>query len=89
MKFKPLGKRIVVKRDEAEATTASGLIITVNENAKEKPITGIVIRIGDEVAKFQEGAHVLFARFNGSEIKIDGNEYLMMREEDVLGVLDA
>ena len=94
MKFRPLHDRIVIKRIEAEAKTASGIIIP--DNAKEKPQEGEVISVGpggrDESGKLipidvKAGDHVLFGKWSGTEVKIEGDEYLIMKESDVMGVL--
>jgi chaperonin GroES len=94
MKFRPLHDRIVVKRIEAEARTASGIIIP--DNAKEKPQQGEAVAVGpggrDESGKLipidvNVGDRVLFGKWSGSEVKIDEVEYLIMKESDVMGVL--
>ena len=93
-KFRPLQDRILVKRLEAEETTPSGIIIP--DNAKEKPMEGEVIAVGNgkvlsdgKVSKpdVNVGDKVLFSKSSGSEIKLDGQEHLILREDDVLGVL--
>ena len=95
MNIRPLHDRIIVERLEEEATTASGIIIP--DSAKEKPQQGNVIAVGK--GKLTEdgkvlpldvkvGDKVLFGKYSGTEVKIDGNEYLMMREDDVLGVVE-
>jgi len=94
MKFRPLHDRIVIKRIEAEAKTAAGIIIP--ETAKEKPQEGEIIAVGpggrDELGKLipidvKVGDRILFGKWSGTEIKIDGEEYLIMNEGDVMGVL--
>ena len=97
MNIRPLYDRIVVKRlSEEEQKTASGLIIP--DSAKEKPQEGEVVAVGKgkrlEDGKLvtldvQVGDRILFGKYSGSDIKLDGNEYLIMREDEVLGVLDA
>jgi chaperonin GroES len=95
MNIRPLHDRIIVERLEEEVTTASGIIIP--DSAKEKPQQGNVIAVGK--GKMTEdgkvlsldvkvGDKVLFGKYSGTEVKIDGNEYLMMREDDVLGVVE-
>jgi len=93
--IKPLEDRIVIKSLEAEQTTASGLVIP--DTAKEKPQEGKVIAVGngkvnDDGKKVpldvKAGDRILFGKYSGSEVKIDGDEYLILREEDVLGILD-
>lgn len=94
MQFKPLLDRVVIKRVEEEKRTAGGLIIP--DTAKEKPSQGIVVSVGpggyNEEGKKVEmtlkaGDKVLFGKWSGTEIKIDGQELLIMREADVLGIL--
>ncbi|MCD8553941.1 co-chaperone GroES [Seleniivibrio sp.] len=92
--IKPLQDRIIVKRFESEEKTASGIIIP--DSAKEKPMEGEVIAVGpgrtyDNGNKMEMtvkvGDKVLFAKYAGTEIKFDGQEYLIMREDDILGVI--
>jgi chaperonin GroES len=94
MKFRPLHDRVVLKRIEAEAKTSGGIIIP--DTAKEKPQQGEVVAVGpggrDEVGKLipidlKAGDRVLFGKWSGTEVKIDGVEYLIMKESDVMGVL--
>jgi chaperonin GroES len=94
MKFRPLHDRVVVKRIEAEEKTAGGIIIP--DTAKEKPQQGEVVAVGpggrDETGKLipidvQTGDRVLFGTWSGTEVKIDGIEYLIMKESDLMGVL--
>lgn len=95
MRFKPLLDRVVLKRVEEENRTAGGLIIP--DTAKEKPSTGVVVAVGpggrDDEGKIvtmtlKEGDTVLFGKWSGTEIKVDGENLLIMREADVLGVLE-
>ena len=95
MKIRPLYDRVLVKRLSGEERTKGGLYIP--ETAKEKPAEGEVIAVGrgrrTEDGKIVEmdvkkGDHILFAKFSGNDIKIDGEEYLIMREDEVLGVLN-
>jgi chaperonin GroES len=95
MKFRPLHDRVVVKRIEAEAKTAGGIIIP--DTAKEKPSQGEILAIGpggrDEAGKLipidlQVGDRVLFGKWSGSEVKIDDVEVLIMKESDIMGVLE-
>ena len=95
MKFRPLHDRVVVKRIDAEDKSAGGIIIP--DTAKEKPSQGEVITVGpggrDENGKLipidiQVGDRVLFGKWSGTEVKIDGQELLIMKESDVMGVLD-
>src|ERR1700757_899061 len=94
MKFRPLHDRVVVRRIDAEGKTAGGIIIP--DTAKEKPQQGEVIAVGpggrDQVGKLipidvRTGDRVLFGKWAGTEVKIDGIEYLIMKEGDILGVL--
>jgi len=94
MKFRPLHDRVVVKRIEAEEKTAGGIIIP--DTAKEKPQQGEVVAVGpggrDEAGKLipidvQPDDRVLFGKWSGTEVKIDGVEYLIMKESDIMGVL--
>jgi chaperonin GroES len=95
MKFRPLHDRVVVRRLEAEEKTAGGIIIP--DTAKEKPQQGEVVAVGpggrDESGKLvpldvKAGDRVLFGKWSGTEVKIDGEELLIMKESDIMGVLD-
>jgi len=95
MKIKPLQDRILVQRVEEEQTTKGGIIIP--DTAKEKPIEGKIVavgggRVGDDGKKIplevKKGDRVLFSKYGGTEVKIDGEEYLIMREDDVLGIIE-
>ncbi len=95
MKVKPLHDRILVQRIEEEERTKSGIIIP--DTAKEKPIMGKVIAVGDgrilengqKVAlSVKEGDKILFGKYAGTEVKIEGEEYLIMREDDVLAIIE-
>ncbi len=94
MKFRPLHDRVVVKRIEAEEKTAGGIIIP--DTAKEKPQQDEVVAVGpggrDEAGKLipmdvKAGDRVLFGKWSGTEVKIDGDEYLIMKESDIMGVI--
>src|SRR5262245_31404846 len=91
MKFRPLHDRVVIKRIEAEEKTTGGIIIP--DTAKEKPQQGEVIAVGpggrDESGKLilKVGDRVLFGKWSGTEVKLDGVEYLIMKESDLMGVL--
>jgi chaperonin GroES len=96
MKFRPLHDRVVVKRIDAEERTAGGIIIP--DTAKEKPSQGEIIAVGpggrDESGKLipidvHPGDRVLFGKWSGTEVKIDGVEYLIMKESDIMGVLEG
>ena len=95
MKVRPLRDRIIVKRLEEEEKTKGGIIIP--DTAKEKPIEGKVIAAGDGRIKedggkipleVKKGDRVLFAKYAGTEVSIDGEEHLMMKEDDVLAIIE-
>ena len=95
MKIRPLQDRIIVKRMESEEKTVGGIIIP--DNAKEKPMEGKVIAVGNgkllDDGKLRKpdvkvGDRVLFSKYAGSEVKIDGDEHLILREDDILGVIE-
>jgi chaperonin GroES len=95
MKFRPLHDRVVVKRVDEDTKTKGGIIIP--ETAQEKPMQGEIIAVGpgarDESGKIapldvKKGDRVLFGKWSGTEVKIDGTEYLIMKESDIMGVLD-
>jgi chaperonin GroES len=85
MKFKPLKDRVFVKYSEEAERTAGGLYIP--ESAKEKPQKGIIEAIGSEVKEIKVGDIILFDKYSGSKINIDNNEYLIIKEEDILGII--
>jgi chaperonin GroES len=96
MKIRPLHDRIVVKRVEEEKTSPGGIVIP--DTAKEKPIRGEVVAVGNgklldtgetRALDVKVGDKVLFGKYSGTEVKIDGIDYLMLREDDVMGVLEA
>ena len=96
MTFRPLGDRVLIKRVEEEAKTRGGIIIP--DTAKEKPQEGEVIAVGpgarDDSGKVQPldvkiGDRILFGKWSGSEVTLDGQDLLIMKESDILGVLDA
>lgn len=95
MKIRPLHDRVVIKRMEEERTSAGGIVIP--DSATEKPIRGEVISVGKgKVSETGEvrpldvkaGDQVLFGKYSGTEIKIDGEDLLVMREDDIMGVFD-
>ena len=95
MKFRPLHDRVVIRRTEGEAKTKGGIIIP--DTVKEKPQEGEVVAVGpgarDESGKLvppelRAGDRVLFGKWSGSEVKIDGEELLIMKESDVMGIID-
>lgn len=96
MKFRPLYDRILVERIESEEVTKGGIILP--DSAKEKPQQGKVVAVGHgrrlEDGKLiplevKAGDMILFGKYSGSEIKIEGNEYLIMKEDDVLGLIES
>jgi len=96
MKIRPLYDRIVVKRIEEQETVRGGIIIP--DSAKEKPQEGEVVAVGNGKRlengtmvplDVKVGDRILFGKYSGSDIKLDGDEYMIMREDEVLGVLDA
>ena len=96
MKFRPLHDRVVVRRLEAEEKTAGGIIIP--DTAKEKPMEGEVIAVGpgarDEAGKLvpldvKAGNRILFGKWSGTEVKLDGEELLIMKESDIMGIIEG
>ena len=95
MAFQPLGDRVAVRRVEEEARSKGGIIIP--DTAKEKPQEGEVVAVGpgawDDGRRIAmavaPGDHILFGKWSGSEVKIDGEDLLIMKESDILGVVDA
>jgi chaperonin GroES len=96
MNFKPLHDRVVVKRIESDTKTAGGLIIP--DSAKEKPQEGEVIAVGEGARKdsgelipmaVKAGDRILFGKWSGTEVKIDGQDLLIMKESDILGVIEG
>ncbi len=94
MKVKPLNDRVLVKRTEEPTVTKGGIVIP--DTAKEKPIEGKIVAVGPGkmseqgqrmALQVKEGDKVLFGKYSGTEIKIEGEEYLMMREEDILAIV--
>ena len=95
MKIRPLHDRVVVKRLEEERKTASGIVIP--DTAAEKPDTGEIIAVGNgkiledgkvRALEVKKGDKVLFGKYSGQTVKVDGIEYLVMREEDLMGVIE-
>ena len=95
MAFKPLHDRVLVRRVQGEEKTKGGLIIP--DNAKEKPAEGLVVSVGPGARKdsgelipptVAAGDHILFGKWSGTEVTIDGEELLIMKESDILGILD-
>ena len=95
MKLRPLQDRILVQRVEEETTTKGGIIIP--DTAKEKPAEGKVTAVGNGKVgedgkriplEVKQGDRILFGKYSGTEVKVSGEEYLIMREEDVLGIIE-
>ena len=96
MKFRPLHDRVVVRRLEAEEKTVGGIIIP--DTAKEKPMEGEIVAVGpgarDETGKLvpldvKEKDRILFGKWSGTEVKLDGEELLIMKESDIMGVIEG
>jgi chaperonin GroES len=96
MNFRPLHDRVVVRRLEAEEKTAGGIIIP--DTAKEKPMEGEVVAVGpgarDETGKLvpldvKSGDRILFGKWSGTEVKLDGEELLIMKESDIMGIIEG
>ncbi|ANV98198.1 co-chaperone GroES [Helicobacter enhydrae] len=89
MNFKPLGKRILVERLEEDTKTSSGIIIP--DNAKEKPLMGKIVAVSKEIEEECKcvalNQVVVFGKYKGSEIKLEGKEYIVLEIEDVLGII--
>ncbi|MFO0722221.1 MAG: co-chaperone GroES [Myxococcota bacterium] len=94
MKFRPLHDRLLVKRQEAETKSKGGIIIP--DSAKEKPIEGVVVAVGNgkvlddgktKALEVKVGDKILFGKYSGTEIKIENEEHVILREDEVLGVL--
>jgi len=95
MKFRPLGDRVLVKRVDEEEKTKGGIIIP--DTAKEKPVEGEVVAVGNgavgqdgkvRALDVKKGDRVLFGKYSGNEIKLEGQELIIMREDDILAVID-
>ena len=96
MKIRPLGDRVVVKRVKEEEKTKGGIIIP--DSAKEKPVEGLVIAVGNgkplkdgkvRPLDVKPGDRILFGKYSGTEVKLDGEDHIIMREDDLLAVLGA
>ncbi|MBC23010.1 MAG: co-chaperone GroES [Phycisphaerae bacterium] len=96
MKVRPLGDKIIVKRDEAATQTDSGIFLP--ESAKDKPKQGKIVAVGNGLLNRESGEYmpftvkkgdsVIFSSYSGTEIKIDDQDYLIMTEDDILGIVD-
>jgi chaperonin GroES len=96
MKIRPLHDRVIVKRIDSETKTKGGLFIP--DSAKEKPIEGTVLAVGNgklledgslRKLEVKEGDRVLFGKYSGTEVKLEGEEHLILREDDILGVVES
>ena len=96
MKFRPLHDRVVVRRLDAEEKTAGGIIIP--DTAQEKPMEGEIVAVGpgarDEAGKLvpldvKSGDRILFGKWSGTEVKLDGEELLIMKESDIMGIIEG
>ena len=96
MNFKPLHDRVLVRRGESDQKTAGGIIIP--DTAQEKPIEGEVLEVGsgarDEVGKLvpldvKKGDKILFGKWSGTEVKMNGEDYLIMKESDIMGIITS
>lgn len=83
--LKPLADKLIVKRLEAEEKTASGIVLP--DSAKEKPEQGEVIAVGKDVKEVKKGEKVIFGKYSPTEVRVDGAEYLVIKEEDVLAIV--
>jgi len=83
MSFKPLMDRVLVELVEKEKKTESGIIIP--DTAKEKPQNGKVVSVGEDVELVQEGDEILFAKYSGNELKFDNKDYIILKEDEILG----
>jgi chaperonin GroES len=95
MNIRPLHDRVVVKRVEEDKTSAGGIVIP--DSATEKPIEGEVIAVGNgkildsgevRALDVKKGDKILFGKYSGTEVKVDGEEYLVMREDDIMGIIE-
>ena len=95
MSLKPLGDRVILKADEAETTTASGLYLA--SDSKEKPQTGVVLKVGEGKldkdgnlvpVPVKEGDRVLYGKYGGTEVKVNGEEVMILRSEDIYAVFE-
>ncbi len=85
MNFTPLGKRVLVKRVEETNTTSSGIIIP--DNAKEKPSRGEVVAVSSEVNELKNGDEVIFGKYSGNEVSLDGELYIVLDVDDIFGII--
>jgi|TARA_B110000196_G_C20504592_1_gene368350 chaperonin GroES len=95
MNIRPLHDRVVVKRVEEDKTSAGGIVIP--DSATEKPIEGKVVAVGNgkildsgevRALDVKKGDKIMFGKYSGTEVKVDGDEYLVMREDDIMGIIE-
>lgn len=86
MGFKPLADRVLAKLLESEEKTESGIIIP--DTVKEKPQKAEIVEVGKEVENIKKNDKVLFAKYSGTEVKIEGEDYIILKEEDILGIFE-
>ena len=86
MNFQPLGKRVLVRREEEANTTISGIIIP--DNAQEKPARGEVVAVSSEVKELKCGDVVLFGKFSGSEVSLNSEKFLVLETDDIFGIIN-
>ncbi len=84
MSIKPLADRVVAKKDAATSTTASGILLG---EAKEKPNTAVIESVGPDVKNVKKGDRILYREYSATEVKYDGTDYLIIKEEDILAIL--
>lgn len=85
MNFQPLGNRVLVERKEDAQTTASGIIIP--DNAKEKPSQGTIVAVGGDVEEISVGDSVVFGKYSGNELALDGTDFLILDADDIFGII--
>jgi chaperonin GroES len=85
MNFQPLGKRVLVQREDEANTTSSGIIIP--DNAQEKPSKGKVVAVSTEVSELACGEVVVFGKFSGNEISLEGEKFLVLETDDIFGII--
>jgi len=86
MIIKPLGKRVLIKQVEQEEVTKSGIVLP-GTASKEKPITGEVLAVGKDVEDVKAGDKVIFEKYTGTEVKLDGQEYIIVKEQDIIAIV--
>ena len=83
--IKPLGDRLVAVREQAETKTASGIFLP--DSSKEKPVVAVVEAVGSDVKNVKKGDRIVYKEYSTTELKVNGTEYLIVKEEDILGVV--